>query len=110
MNREDVSMICKAMSDPNRLQIIEMLTTGEKCGCELLDALQVTQPTLSHHMKVLGECGLVFSSKEGKRQIYSINCCRFSEFKEYLNAVSCAPGVKEKSGKCCCGMGSVKNV
>ena len=56
MNREEVSVICKAMSDANRLRIIEMLTSGEKCGCELLEELHVTQPTLSHHMKVLLGC------------------------------------------------------
>lgn len=101
MIREDVSLICKAMSDPNRLKIIEMLTKGEKCGCDLLDELQVTQPTLSHHMKVLGECGLVSSYKDGKWQHYSINCQRFAEFKEYLNSVTCW---KEdaKQHSCCC--------
>lgn len=56
MNREEVVVICKAMSDTNRLRIIEMLTSGEKCGCELLEELHVTQPTLSHHMKVLLGC------------------------------------------------------
>lgn len=101
MTREEVSEICKAMADPNRLRIIEMLTEGEKCGCDLLEELQVTQPTLSHHMKVLGECGLVSSYKDGKWQHYSINCPRFLQFKEYLNAVSCC-GVPQKSGSCCC--------
>ena len=106
MTREAVSLICKAMSDINRLHIIEMLTTGEKCGCELLDELQVTQPTLSHHMKVLADCGLVTSYKEGKWHHYSINCERFMEFKTYLNAISCcdtvaSASVGEKSR--CCG-------
>lgn len=101
MTRDDVSLICKAMSDPNRLKIIEMLTKGEKCGCELLEELQVTQPTLSHHMKVLGDCGLVSSYKDGKWQHYSINCQRFSQFKEYLNVVTCC---KEDTQQhpCCC--------
>ena len=102
MTREEVSRICKAMSDPNRLRIIEMLTKGEKCGCELLDELQVTQPTLSHHMKVLGECGLVASYKEGKWQHYSINCQRFLQFKEYLNAITCCKDASEQPS-CCCG-------
>ena len=57
MTREEIAAICKAMSDINRLRIIEMLIQGEKCGCNLLDELQVTQPTLSHHMKVLSDCG-----------------------------------------------------
>lgn len=101
MTREDISLICKAMSDSNRLRIIEMLTQGEKCGCDLLDELQVTQPTLSHHMKVLSECGLVSSYKEGKWQHYSINCPRFSQFKEYLNTVASR---KDESAQhsCCC--------
>jgi len=106
MTRDDVTLICKAMSDSNRLRVIEMLTTGEKCGCELLEALQVTQPTLSHHMKVLADCGLVSSYKEGKWQHYSINCERFMEFKAYLNAISCCrAGDHSDTGArpCCCG-------
>ena len=89
MTREEVSQICKAMSDANRLRVIEMLADGEKCGCDLLEELQITQPTLSHHMKVLGECGLVSSYREGKWHHYTINCERFREFKNYLNSVSC---------------------
>ena len=72
MTRKEISIICKAMSDTNRLKIIEMLTQGEKCACNLLEELQVTQPTLSHHMKVLSDCGLVSSYKDGKWQHYSI--------------------------------------
>ena len=104
MTREEVSLICKAMSDANRLRIIEMLTSGEKCGCDLLDELQVTQPTLSHHMKVLADCGLVSSYKEGKWQHYSINCTRFSEFKDFLNAISCcgSSAQAESTEKTCC--------
>lgn len=105
MTREEVSLICKAMSDANRLRVIEMLTAGEKCGCELLEELHVTQPTLSHHMKVLSDCGLVSSYKEGKWHHYSINCERFIEFKNHINSISCC-GTKETPEKdersCCC--------
>ena len=100
MTRKEVSLICKAMADPNRLNIIEILTQGEKCGCELLDKLQVTQPTLSHHMKVLGDCGLTVSRKEGKWNYYSINCEKFKEYKEYIASISCCDTVR--SG-CCRG-------
>lgn len=106
MTIKEVSQICKAMSDENRLSIIGMLTTGEKCGCELLEELQVTQPTLSHHMKVLGDCGLVSSYKEGKWQHYSINCERFREFKDYINSIDCCVtgGISGESEEpCCCG-------
>lgn len=88
MTREEIAAICKAMSDINRLRIIEMLIQGEKCGCNLLDELQVTQPTLSHHMKVLSDCGLVISKKDGKWQHYSINCNKFKEYNEYITSIT----------------------
>ena len=89
MTREEIAAICKAMSDINRLRIIEMLIQGEKCGCNLLDELQVTQPTLSHHMKVLSDCGLVISRKDGKWQHYSINRNKFKENNEYITSITC---------------------
>ena len=54
-----MALICKALGDANRLKIVKMLSDGEKCGCKLLEAFEITQPTLSHHMKILCECGLV---------------------------------------------------
>ena len=101
MERNEVSVLCKAMSDVNRLKIIEMLTSGEKCGCNLLDELQVTQPTLSHHMKVLSECGLVSARKEGKWQCFSDNRADVTvAFKDYLNAISCC-GSSDQADCCC---------
>jgi len=102
MTREEVANICKAMSDANRLRIIEMLTTGEKCGCELLEELQVTQPTLSHHMKVLSDCGLVNSKKDGKWQHYSVCCERFAKYKEYIGAITCYKEKENSKSGCCC--------
>ena len=102
MTREEVANICKAMSDSNRLRIIEMLTQGEKCGCNLLEELQVTQPTLSHHMKVLGDCGLVSSYKDGKWQHYSINCEKFKEYKDYIAAITCCRNTTEDILEGCC--------
>lgn len=69
----DVALLCKALGDTNRLQIVQMLSDGEKCGCKLLEQFQFTQPTLSHHMKILCECGLVNARKEGKWSHYSLN-------------------------------------
>ena len=103
MTKQEVANICKAMSDTNRLRIIEMLTRGEKCGCSLLKELQVTHPTLSHHMKVLGDCGLVSSYKEGKWQHYSINCEKFKEYKEYIASITCCVEISKDNGseECC---------
>ena len=77
MEREEVALIAKALSDANRIRIIEMLVDGEKCGCEILEELDISQPTLSHHMKILTECNLLNSKKNGKWQIYSINSEKF---------------------------------
>ena len=65
--------IFKALSDPNRLKIIDILSCGEKCACEILEHFDFTQPTLSHHMKVLNDCGLVKSRKEGTWNYYKLD-------------------------------------
>lgn len=80
MNSTDIAAICKALGDSNRLQIVQMLSDGEKCGCKLLEAFEISQPTLSHHMKILCECGLVNGRKEGKWHHYSINKKVWREF------------------------------
>ena len=73
MTATEAAAICKALGDSHRLRIVQMLAEGEKCGCKLLEAFEITQPTLSHHMKILCECGLVRARKEGKWQHYSID-------------------------------------
>ena len=65
--------IFKALADDNRLEILELLISGEKCGCELLEALNIGQSTLSHHMRILCEAGLVDAFKEGKWMHYSLS-------------------------------------
>ena len=88
MDTIDVALICKALGDANRLQIVRMLTDGEKCACNILEKFDITQPTLSHHMKVLCECGLVDSKKEGKWSHYSLNCETFRLFQEFIGSLS----------------------
>jgi len=63
----------KALSDVNRLLIMEMLCKGELCACKILEKFNISQPTLSHHMKILCDCGIVTKRKEGKWMHYSIN-------------------------------------
>lgn len=88
MNAIDVALICKALGDSNRLQIVQMLSDGEKCGCNLLEKFEITQPTLSHHMKILCECGLVEARKEGKWSHYSLNNGTFMEFQQFIGGLS----------------------
>ena len=63
----------KALSDANRLRIIDLLSEGEKCAGDILESFDFTQSTLSHHMKVLMECELVKCRKEGLWSHYSLD-------------------------------------
>ena len=73
LTNKQITVIFKALCDENRVQIFRLLQNGEKCACKLLEAMQCTQPTLSHHMKILCDSGLVVGRKEGKWMYYSIS-------------------------------------
>ncbi|MBP5735464.1 MAG: winged helix-turn-helix transcriptional regulator [Candidatus Methanomethylophilaceae archaeon] len=79
--------VFKALSDSNRLRILEMLVDGELCACKLLEAIDVRQPTLSHHMKILCKCGLVRSRREGQWSYYLIEPDRLNEIIDYLSGL-----------------------
>ena len=83
--REDVRKI-KALADENRLAIMLALQHGEKCGCDLLEELNITQPTLSHHMKLLADSGLVDYYKEGKWMHYSISADGVKAYREMIRS------------------------
>lgn len=73
MDERKTAMMFKAFCDENRIRIMKLLRTGEKCACKLLEEINVTQPTLSHHMKILCDSGIVVGRKEGKWMYYSIS-------------------------------------
>ena len=70
--------IFRALSDENRIRVLELLSHGEQCACVLISDLRISQPTLSHHMKILCASGLVKSRRVGKWNYYSIDAegCR----------------------------------
>lgn len=70
---EETTMVFKAFCDPQRLRILELLRTGEMCGCKLLEELPVSQSTLSHHMKILMEAKVIQPRKEGRWVYYSFD-------------------------------------
>ncbi len=80
----------KALGDENRLRLMEELKDGEKNAGELLDKLSVTQPTLSHHMKILCDSGIVESRKEGKWTYYSISAEGKAELLDIINSFNIA--------------------
>ena len=102
MNRDNISCICKAMGDTNRLKIIESLSEGEKCACHLLEELDITQPTLSHHMSVLNDCGLIHDRKEGRWHYYSLDCETIAEFKDFVQRLSCCGTADINEIRNCC--------
>jgi len=72
---------CKALADETRQKILEMLRQGEMCVTDIVAAFDMSQPTISHHLSILKQFGLVTSRKEGKEVFYAINrdnvieCC-----------------------------------
>lgn len=69
----DTAKILKAISDPKRLKIVDMLSCHAQCANKLQEAFAITQPTLSHDMKVLVESGLVLDRRDGKHIFYTLN-------------------------------------
>ena len=65
--------VFKAMGDENRITILTLLHTGERCACRLQEALSISQPTLSHHMRILLDAGLISARKDGKWIYYTLS-------------------------------------
>ncbi len=78
----------KALGEPTRLKIIKLLSARELCVCDLEDIMQISQPRVSQHLKVLKYAGLVNERKEGQRTICSLNTAllnnTMSQFMEYI--------------------------
>lgn len=92
MQETDAVWICKALGDGKRWQIVEMLKDGEKCACKLLEAFSISQPTLSHHMKILCDCKLVHARREGKWSHYSLDAAVLRAFCTSLGELCAADG------------------
>ena len=93
--------VFKAFCDENRLQILEMLRSGEKCACKLLENLDIGQSTLSHHMKILCDAGIVEGRIDGKWTHYSISEKGSNYAKELLNVLTDTHMVNS-ADPCCC--------
>lgn len=80
--------IFKALGDETRLKILDILSCGEICACDIVEGLHLSQPTISHHMKALQQVGLVNSRKEGRWIHYSIDKERIEEIKEFIDYIT----------------------
>ena len=81
MNYEETASMLKIIADSSRLEILDLLSCEELCGCDLLEHFEFSQPTLSHHMKILVDSGFVTKRKDGNKVMYKLN-------HEMLNGVS----------------------
>ncbi len=93
-------LMLKAMADETRLRIVEMLTGGELCACKILEHFHITQPTLSYHMKILCESGIVVGRREGAWMRYSLNLDNLSELNEFFNSIT-TQKMFQPQGDCC---------
>lgn len=100
MDEKRAAVIFKAFCDENRIKIIKLLRTGEKCACKLLEEMNITQPTLSHHMKILCDAGIVAGRKEGKWTHYSISPEGVACAEKCLKEMTTLEGKNEN--KSCC--------
>lgn len=82
------SQVFKALCDEKRLRILELLRDGEKCACKLLENLDIGQSSLSYHMKILVESGIVESRQEGKWTHYTISKQGSRDAIELLNKLT----------------------
>ncbi len=79
--------IFKALADETRLKIIDLLSHGELCACNLLENFKITQPTLSYHMKALCDSGLVEARRDGAWMRYSLNRERLEAARSILDEI-----------------------
>lgn len=85
---KDNALILKAFADETRLKIIDMLSCGELCGCKILEHFDITQPTLSYHMKILTDCGVVKSRRDGAWMHYSLSTENMKSLMGFLKALT----------------------
>jgi ArsR family transcriptional regulator, arsenate/arsenite/antimonite-responsive transcriptional repressor len=90
-----------ALSDQTRLSILQRLRFGERCVCDLTDALDAAQSRLSFHLKVLRDAGLVTDRREGRWMYYTLNADVLNEAAELLGIMGSAPSPSERRTGCC---------
>ena len=90
-----------ALSDETRFSIVQRLRFGERCVCELTDALDAAQSRLSFHLKVLKDAGLVSDRREGRWMYYTLNQEALAEMAEVVESLASTPSAAERKTGCC---------
>jgi ArsR family transcriptional regulator len=87
---DEMAPVLTALADPARLRIVSMLAAapeGRACGCDLETPLGLSQPTVSHHLKILREAGLVDGTREGRWIYYRVVPERLAEIRDAITPV-----------------------
>jgi ArsR family transcriptional regulator len=84
----EYAALFKAFSDETRLKIIDMLSCGEMCACDILEQLSLSQSTLSYHMKILSECGIVNAVRDGAWMRYTVSKVRAEEVEAFIGYIT----------------------
>lgn len=99
-NYMEQARVFKVLGDPKRAMIVDMLSCGELCACKILEKFDMSQSTLSHHMKLLCESGLVKGRNEGKWTYYSLDTEAIEKTKQFFARIT------SDKQNCICNEGS----
>jgi len=100
-DHERATRLFHALSDQTRLSILQRLRFGERCVCDLSDALDAAQSRLSFHLKVLKDAGLVTDRRDGRWMYYTLNADALAEIGEFVESMASAPSAAERRSGCC---------
>lgn len=103
MNRDykSYAAMMKALADETRVKIFDMISHSELCACKILEEFNITQPTLSYHMKILTDCGLVNGRRDGVWMKYTINEGKLEFLQELFTGIDLNVGAQSQcAGKC----------
>lgn len=92
--------VFKALCDERRLRILDLLKSGEKCACVLIEQMDMPQSSLSYHMKILCESGIVVGREEGKWTHYRICSTGSQRAIALLKEITTTDASAEPCGKC----------
>lgn len=98
---EERAKVFKALCDERRQRILELLHGGEKCACVLTDEMDMPQSSLSYHMKILCESGIVSGREDGKWTYYQISPSGSEKAIRLLKEITAVTGMDAGCGNCC---------
>jgi ArsR family transcriptional regulator, arsenate/arsenite/antimonite-responsive transcriptional repressor len=102
LKNNEYVLIFKALADETRLSIVKLLICGELCGCKILENFNITQPTLSYHMKALCDSGLVEGRRDGAWMRYTLNREVFESVRGLFDGFCLDDTIEESDCECDC--------